>query len=183
MGSMPGALETPSARETPDQGGSSVHWLDPEEDEAWRAWLELSEQVRAQVARDLQQDCGMSEADYAVLVRLSEHPDHRIRMSDLAAELRWSRSRLSHQVARMEARGQLNREGCPQDARGSYAALTESGLDDIRQAAPLHVASVRRCFLDILDRAQLEQLRSISSVVVAHLTSSPAPVPGEEGCG
>jgi DNA-binding MarR family transcriptional regulator len=169
MVNMSGALDTPK-----------VAWLDPTEDDAWRAWLEMTEEVRARVARDLQTECGMSEPDYAVLVHLSEHPDHRIRMSDLAAALRWSRSRLSHQVARMEARGQLVKEGCPTDARGWYAALTPSGLNDIRLAAPLHVASARRNFLDALDRAQLGQLTAISRTIIDHLAG--APCSGEEDC-
>jgi DNA-binding MarR family transcriptional regulator len=162
MTAMSGILDTPK-----------VAWLDPTEDDAWRAWLAMSEEVRARVARDMQTECGMSESDYAVLVHLSEHPDHRVRMSDLAAALRWSRSRLSHQVARMEARGQLVKEGCATDARGWYAALTPSGLEDIRQAAPLHVASVRRHFLDALDPTQMEQLAAISKAVLAHLASRP----------
>jgi DNA-binding MarR family transcriptional regulator len=166
---MTSALDTPT-----------VAWLDPTEDAAWRAWLTMSEEVRARVARDMQTECGMSESDYAVLVHLSEHPDHRVRMSDLAAALRWSRSRLSHQVARMEARGQLVKEGCATDARGWYAALTPSGLEDIRQAAPLHVASARRHFLDALDRTQMGQLAAISNAILAHLAG--APCPGDEGC-
>lgn len=148
-----------------------VPWLDPIEAGAWRAWMAMSEMVRAQLARDMQQECRMSEADYAVLVSLSERPDHRIRMSDLAEQLRWSRSRLSHQVARMEARGQLCKEGCPSDARGWFAVLTGSGLDDIRRAAPLHVASVRRTLIDALDPGQLVQLQAIAEGVVAHLST------------
>jgi DNA-binding MarR family transcriptional regulator len=154
-----------------------VPWLDPLEDGAWRAWMTMSELVRAQLARDLQQESGMSEPDYAVLVHLSERPDHRVRMSDLAEEIRWSRSRLSHQVARMEARGQVRKEGCPSDARGWFAVLTASGLEDIQRAAPLHVASVRRNLIDALDPGQLEQLRSIAEGVVAHVSGRTADGP------
>jgi DNA-binding MarR family transcriptional regulator len=154
-----------------------VAWLDPVEAGAWRAWMAMSELVRAHLARDLQQECGMSEPDYAVLVHLSEGPDHRIRMSDLAQELHWSRSRLSHQVARMEARGQVRKEGCPSDARGWFAVLTESGLDDIRRAAPLHVASVRRNLIDAMDPGQLVQLQAIAEGVVAHLSGRMAEGP------
>jgi DNA-binding MarR family transcriptional regulator len=154
-----------------------VAWLDPVEAGAWRAWMAMSELVRAHLARDLQQECGMSEPDYAVLVHLSEGPDHRIRMSDLAQELHWSRSRLSHQVARMEARGQVRKEGCRSDARGWFAVLTASGLEDIRRAAPLHVASVRRNLIDALDPDQLAQLQSIAEDVLAHLGDRPADGP------
>jgi DNA-binding MarR family transcriptional regulator len=159
-----------------------VPWLDPLEDGAWRAWVTMSDLVRSQLARDLQQECGMSEPDYAVLVHLSERPDHRVRMSDLAEEIHWSRSRLSHQVARMEARGQVRKEGCPSDARGWFAVLTASGLEDIQRAAPLHVASVRRTLIDALDPGQLAQLQAIAEGVVAHLSGHTADGPccGEE---
>lgn len=157
----------------------AVDWLDPTEDRAWRSWLEMTAKVRTLVARDLLADAGLSEADYEVLVQLSEHPDLRIRMSDLAGQLRWSRSRLSHQVARMEARGQLTKEGCDQDARGWYAVLTPSGLDDIRRAAPLHVASVRRNMLEALDHRQLDQLHALSTAVLDHLCpAEPLPEAG-----
>ena len=150
-------------------------WLDPLESRAWRAWIQTGDVVRAQLARDLQQLCGLSDADYAVLVHVSERPDHRIRMSDLAAGLRWSKSRLSHQVGRMEVRGLLRREECPSDARGSFAVLTPCGLREIEAAAPHHVASVRRHFIDRLDRGQLAALAAIGDSILAG-----APCPGVE---
>jgi DNA-binding MarR family transcriptional regulator len=144
-------------------------WLDDEEQRAWRSWITMSEWLRAQVARDLQRDAGLSDADYVVLVQLSEAPEHRVRMTDLAARLRWSKSRLSHQVARMEARRLLERQNCPNDARGAFAVLTPSGLAEIRRAAPDHLASVRRHFIDLLDRDQLRQLTSIAETVLGPL--------------
>lgn len=144
-------------------------WLDEEEAHAWRSWLRMWQLVRAQIARDLQADSQLSDADYTVLVQLSEATDHRVRMSDLAASVGWSRSRLSHQVGRMEARGLLRREGCPSDARGAYAVLTPLGLAQIEQAAPAHVASVRRHLIDALDRRQLKELAAIADRVVRHL--------------
>lgn len=154
-----------------------VRWLEPEEDAAWRAWLAMSELLRAQMARDLQAYSGLSEPDYAVLVRLSERPDHRIRMSDLAADLRWSRSRLSHQLARMEVRGLVAKQGCPSDARGWFAVLTAVGMEEVRAAAPLHVASVRRHFLDRLAAAQIGQLRAIAEAVVGPLLTGDTVIP------
>jgi DNA-binding MarR family transcriptional regulator len=144
-------------------------WLTAAEDRAWRAWLAMAERLRSQIGRDLQADSGLSDADYMVLVHLSEAADQRMRMSDLATCLNWSKSRLSHQLARMQARGLVQRDECPSDARGAFAVLAPGGLAEIERAAPQHVASVRRHFIDVLDDAQLEQLAVIGERVVAHL--------------
>ncbi len=158
-------------------GMAETRWLDPLESRAWRGWLAAGDLMRAQMGRDLWQDNGLSEADYVVLVYLSETPGHRIRMSDLATALRWSKSRLSHQVARMETRGLITRAECPSDARGSFAVLTERGMSEIERAAPNHVDGVRRNFIDLLTAEQLAALSEISEVVTNHLLSLPgAPV-------
>jgi DNA-binding MarR family transcriptional regulator len=146
-----------------------TRWLDSDEQRAWRAWLAMSDRLRGQIGRDLLADSGLSEADYHVLAHLSESPGRRQRVSDLASCLDWSRSRLSHQLARMEARGLIRREGCPSDSRGSFAVLSDEGWAVIRRAAPKHVASVRRHFIDLLEREQIEQLSAISCRVLDHL--------------
>ncbi|MDQ6783592.1 MAG: MarR family winged helix-turn-helix transcriptional regulator [Actinomycetota bacterium] len=159
---------------------AETRWLDPLETRAWRGWLAASDLIRAQTGRDLWHDSGFSVADYVVLVYLSETPGHQIRMSDLAAALRWSKSRLSHQVTRMEQRGLLTRAECPSDARGSFAVLTERGMAEIEAAAPHHVDSVRRNFIDLLTPEQLSSLNEITEVVISHLLSLPgAPVSAE----
>lgn len=137
-------------------------WLNPAEDRAWRAWLAMSERVRSQIARDLMADSSLSDADYMVLVQLSEAADRRVRMTDLADRLNWSKSRLSHQLARMQARGLVEREECPSDARGAFAVLGACGLAEIERAAPKHVASVRRHLIDVLEVEQLTQLATIA---------------------
>lgn len=132
------------------------------------------------MGRDLWADCGLSDADYTVLVHLSEAGTgesdtgrQRVRMSDLAGALRWSKSRLSHQVGRMESRGLLSRQGCPSDARGSFAVLTDSGLREIQRAAPIHVARVRQHFVDLLSDDQLDALAEISEALIGRLLSVP----------
>lgn len=144
-------------------------WLTPDEDRAWRGWLTMQDLLRSQVARDLQQDCGMSDADYMVLVILSEHEEGVMRMTELAAGLKWSKSRLSHQIGRMESRGLVRRADCPSDGRGSLAVLTDDGRAEIERAAPWHVASVRRHLIDLLQPHQLQALAEIADVVVTHL--------------
>src|SRR5579862_5204801 len=106
---------------------AATRWLDPDEDRAWRGWLTLNERLRGQIARDLQVECGLSDPDYMVLVHLSETEGHRVRMQELAARLNWSKSRLSHQLDRMQARGLVSRESCPSDARGTFAVLEPAG--------------------------------------------------------
>ncbi|MBO0729195.1 MAG: winged helix-turn-helix transcriptional regulator [Acidimicrobiaceae bacterium] len=160
---------------------AEVRWLDAEEQATWRAWLAMADLVRAQVARDLLADSGMSEADFTVLVHLSEDPEQLVRMTELADRLRWSRSRLSHQVGRMQARGLVTREECASDARGAFARLTPEGKAEIERAAPAHVASVRRVVLDALDRTQLQQLREIADTVVRRLLEDPTASGGSAG--
>jgi DNA-binding MarR family transcriptional regulator len=157
----------------------SPRWLDPEQDRAWRTWLLMSDLLRSQVVHDLQVETGLSNADFAVLVHLSEATGSRMRMTDLACALRWSKSRLSHQFSRMEARGLVVREGCPSDARLTYAELTACGRAEIRRAAPIHVESVRRHFIDLLDKDQLAALSDIGEIVSGHLLA--IGTPSEDG--
>jgi DNA-binding MarR family transcriptional regulator len=147
----------------------AIRWLTPEEDRAWRSWLAMTERVRSQIARDLLTDSGLSDADYMVLVQLSESDGRRVRMTDLATRLNWSKSRLSHQLSRMQARGLVEREECPADARGAFAVLGSCGLAELERAAPKHVASVRRHLIDVLDARQLAQLATIADQLVARL--------------
>jgi DNA-binding MarR family transcriptional regulator len=144
-------------------------WLNEDEDRAWRGWLFMSELLRAQIARDLQSECGLSDPDFAVLVHLSEATGERMRMNELADALGWSKSRVSHQCSRMAARGLLAREGCPEDARSAYAVLTPAGRAEIQRAAPLHVESVRRHLIDLLGPEDLEAVARIADRVLVHL--------------
>jgi DNA-binding MarR family transcriptional regulator len=129
----------------------------------------MTERLRAQIARDLLVDSGLSDPDYMVLVHLSEAQGHRVRMTDLAARLNWSKSRLSHQLARMQARGLVDREECPSDGRGAFAVLGACGLASIERAAPDHLASVRRHLIDLLTADEVAHLTAICERVVEHL--------------
>ncbi|HEY3811155.1 MAG TPA: MarR family winged helix-turn-helix transcriptional regulator [Acidimicrobiales bacterium] len=152
----------------------ATRWLTPEEDRAWRGWLAMSERLRAQIARDLLVDSRLSDPDYMVLVHLSEAEGHRVRMTDLAARLNWSKSRLSHQLARMQARGLVEREECQSDGRGAFAVLGACGLAEIELAAPNHLASVRRHLIDLLTADELTQLAALCERVVEHLNGQSA---------
>ena len=122
-----------------------------------------------QIARDLSRDSGLSEADYDVLSTLSEKPGSRWRARDLAAQLLWSTSRLAHHVGRMERRGLVARQPSADDARGAIIALTPSGREVLDQAAPPHVASVRRHLIDRLTDEEVAALDTIATKVIERL--------------
>ncbi|GAB3086937.1 MarR family transcriptional regulator [Micromonospora schwarzwaldensis] len=149
-----------------------TRWLDPDEQRTWRAFLAASRALMDTLDRELQRDAGMPHAYYEILVRLSEAPDRRLRMSELADATGSSRSRLSHAAARLEAAGWIRREDCPTDRRGQLAVLTDDGFATLGAAAPGHVEGVRRHLFDALSPAQVDQLRRISETLADHLTQS-----------
>ncbi len=145
---------------------TATQWLDDTEARAWRGYLRMNTLLFAGLAGDLQRDSALSAADYDVLVILSEAPSQRLRLRDLGAELLWEKSRLSHHITRMERRGLVRREECASDARGAFVVITADGRRAIEEAAPPHVANVRRHFFDQLSRAQVETLAAISESVL-----------------
>jgi DNA-binding MarR family transcriptional regulator len=153
--------------------------LDAGEDRAWRGYRRIRLLLDAQIARDLASDSGLSIADYDVLSTLSETEGHRWRLSDLAAHMLWSKSRLSHHLTRMQQRGLVTRETSAADGRGADIVLTAGGLHAVREAAPLHVASVRRHLIDLLTPEQIDALAGIADTVHAHLATLPFPDPEE----
>ncbi|MEU8180927.1 MarR family transcriptional regulator [Micromonospora sp. NPDC049044] len=152
--------------------GVMTRWLDSDEQRTWRAYLTASRALMDTLDRELQRDAGMPHAYYEILVRLSEAPGRRLRMSDLAEAAGSSRSRLSHAVARLEAAGWVRREDCPTDRRGQIALLTDEGFATLAAAAPGHVEGVRRHLFDALSPAQVDQLRRISETLADHLRRS-----------
>ncbi|MFI8828474.1 MarR family winged helix-turn-helix transcriptional regulator [Streptomyces sp. NPDC053431] len=145
------------------------HWLTDREQRAWQAYRRMFLLLNAQLARDLSRDSGLSEPDYDVLSSLSSTPGHQRRVSDLAHHMLWSRSRLSHHLGRMEQRGLVAREECATDGRGAVVTLTGKGLRTIEAAAPAHVASVRRYFVDLLTPEELDMFAALGERVVDHL--------------
>ncbi|RSN04032.1 MarR family transcriptional regulator [Streptomyces sp. WAC 05977] len=133
-----------------------ARWLDEREARAWRGMIGVLPRLTAVLERQLVQDAGLSAAEYTLLVPLSEAPDGVLRARDLGRMVGWERSRISHQVIRMEKRGLVVREECDEDARGSMVRLTEAGRTAIVAAAPAHVAAVRRYFIGALTDAELD---------------------------
>lgn len=148
---------------------TETKWLTQDEQRAWRGFLLASRLVMDQLNRELHESHGLSLTDYAILVRLSEEPDRRLRMTDLAASSGLSKSRLSHQMSRLEARGLTSRSACQDDARGMNAELTQEGFDVLSAAAHIHVEGVRTHLLDLLTPEQVSGLGEWSERVVRHL--------------
>ncbi|MFG3703729.1 MarR family winged helix-turn-helix transcriptional regulator [Micromonospora sp. NPDC047670] len=145
-------------------------WLDEREQRAWRGYRRMRRLLDLELARELARDAGLSEPDYDVLSDLSETPDQRLRLSELADRMLWSRSRLSHHLTRMQQRGLVTREECATDGRGAVVVLTAEGRRAIEAAAPGHVAAVRRHLIDLLTPDEVAALDALTHRVVDHLT-------------
>lgn len=144
-------------------------WLDEREAAVWKQYRDLQRRLQSALDRQLARDSTLSGAEYAVLVPLSESPGDVLRARELQAELGWERSRLSHQVSRMESRGLVAREPCTDDARGSMVRMTPQGRDAIEAAAPQHVETVRHSFFDPLSPDEVDTLGVILGQLLASL--------------
>jgi DNA-binding MarR family transcriptional regulator len=144
-------------------------WLTDEEQQLWRAWLALGSALPAALHRELQEDAGLSLPDFDVLAQLSESPEGRLRVSELARSLAWERSRLSHHVGRMERRGLLTREECADDGRGAFVVLTSRGRAAVEEAAPHHVRTVRRLVFDPLTGGDVAELTRLLTRLLAQV--------------
>lgn len=146
-----------------------TRWLDEREQAAWRGFVDMQAELMSRLEREMQHDAGLSGADFAILVSLSEAPDGRRRARDLGREIRWDKSRLSKHITRMEERGLVHREPCESDQRGSVVAISGPGLAAVEAAARPHVAHVRHWFVDAMTPEQLDTLAAISSAVLGGL--------------
>lgn len=144
---------------------SDAQWLSAEHQRVWRNYLAATRMVESELERQLQRDAGLPTTYFEIMVSLSEAPDRTLRMSELAERSRFSRSRLSHAIARMEQQGWVERRGCPSDKRGAFAVLTEKGFSTLADAAPGHVTEVRALLFDVLNEEQIAQLGEICATL------------------
>jgi DNA-binding MarR family transcriptional regulator len=158
---------SPTGAADPAPGGT--RWLDAEEQRAWRAWLYSTQLLQDRLERELMRATGIPHAYYEILVQLSETPDRRMRMSELADRCLSSRSRLSHAVSRLEERGWVRRQVCAEDGRGLLAVLTDEGFAALEAAAPVHVEGVRTHLFDQLTPAQVAAVRDLGETLLRHL--------------
>jgi DNA-binding MarR family transcriptional regulator len=154
-------------------------WLSPHEDRAWRAFMHAHHQLVAHLNRGLQKS-GLSGADYEVLAVLSAHDGDRMSARNLCHTLDWEKSRVSHQLRRMQKDGLISRESNPEDARSTMVCLLPAGRAAIEKAAPGHVEDVRRNFIDLFTRAELDTLAALNERVLRNLAKDDDS-PAEDG--
>ena len=142
-------------------------WLTDDEQRVWRNYLTMTGRLQAELNRQLQRDCGLSMADYDVLVALDEQPGCRI--SELGARLGWEQSRLSHQLGRMQARRLVARRGADDDRRAAAVELTDAGSSALRAAAPGHAELVRGVVFDGMGAAELAALDRWTARVIGRI--------------
>jgi DNA-binding MarR family transcriptional regulator len=147
-------------------------WLSADEQRVWRNYLVMTARLQSAMSRQLQADCGLSLADYDVLVALDERPGCRI--AELGERLGWEQSRLSHQLSRMRTRGLIARTGATDDRRAATVDLTADGRAALASAAPGHAELVRSVVFEGASVTQLRALDRWTSEVLARLAESPA---------
>lgn len=145
-----------------------TRWLSRDEEEAWFAYILFSRQLAAGMERQLA-GSGVSGADYQMLAPLAEAGSAGMRPRDLGYSAGWDRSRLAHQLGRMEKRGLVTREPATGDGRGTLVHITAAGQDALRKAAPGHIDWVRENFLSLLTPAERRMLVGLSKRVMAKL--------------
>jgi DNA-binding MarR family transcriptional regulator len=141
-----------------------TRWLSDDQQLDWRAYIVGTTLLLDTLDRELRQEHGISLAEYEILVRLSESPDHTLRMAQIASSVRHSRSRVTHTVSRMEKAGWLERREAPGDGRGVDAVMTPSGWELLQAAAHTHVTGVREHFVDV---ASPEDFKALGRVMKA----------------
>ncbi len=146
-----------------------TRWLTEEEERAWRGLQSMQMQLGAALARSLEASSDLSLPDYGVLVALTDQPEGRLRLYELAEGLGWEKSRLSHQVTRMVNRGLVKKERCTADRRGWHVTVTATGRRAIEAAAPSHLEVVRELFVDRLSAKQLAAVAEAAELVLAGL--------------
>jgi DNA-binding MarR family transcriptional regulator len=147
---------------------TGTRWLNSEQQVAWRAYLLGTARLMAKLDEDLRQ-FGLGLNDYEILVRLSEAPERRLRMAELADRLHQSRSRLTHTVGRLEAAELVRRTSCKSDKRGVWAELTDAGFGLLDQAAPYHVEGVRENFVDLVSSEDFTAVGRVFDTVAEHI--------------
>lgn len=137
-----------------------------EERALWRTFFVMRRQLDLNLERRLQADAGISGADFEILVSLAEEPGQRRRSGQIGDIIGWEKSRVSHQITRMEQRGLVVRETCDDDARGVWVTLTPEGRRAAVRASRDHGAAIREYFFDLLDESEKVTLLTISNKVL-----------------
>lgn len=140
-----------------ETGSDTVEWLNDEDVRNWRQFIRSAVLLIDRLDDELK-PAGLTLADYEILVHLSEAPEQKLRMAELADLALMSRSRLTYRVDRLVRSGLLEREPCRTDRRGAFAVLTETGFSALKEAAPTHVTGVRRYVIDHVETSEWGQI-------------------------
>jgi DNA-binding MarR family transcriptional regulator len=153
-----------------DDGQRTPGRRSPTADElaTWRNYVETSEVVRRSLAAALQSASGISDGDYRVMLALSEAPDRTRRSAELADEVGWERSRLSHHLRRMEERGLVTRDRVGPDARGTAVTLSAEGVRLYRSSSAAHLRAVRQVFVDAFTPEEFAAVRVVTGALRRH---------------
>jgi DNA-binding MarR family transcriptional regulator len=143
--------------------------LDPEEWEFWDTWMRAQRLLARELERGLQRDCGISKAEFSVLVTLWQAPGGEMRVGELAESLAWEKSRVSHQLTRMENRGLVERTGSEAGGHRTGTGLTAEGRRAAQSAIRVHGDNIRRCFLDPLTLGQAAAIRAWSEQTIGRI--------------
>jgi DNA-binding MarR family transcriptional regulator len=149
--------------------------LNEEEQRAWRAFLYGSNRLMEYLDGNLQAKHALAITDFEILVFLSEAPDRRLRMSDIADQVLVSRSRLTYRVDRLVERGLVVRSEVAGDGRGTNAGLTAAGLELLENAASTHVEDVRNGLIDRISPGELEMFARIWESVSSQYSNRATP--------
>ena len=153
-------------------GQGDRHLLTESQMRAWRAFLGASTLVSARLNHELDEAAAISMYEYEILVRLFESEAGRVRMSQLADQVSYSRSRLTHTVGRLERAGYVLRSSCPNDRRGVYAHLTKAGYEFLAQTAPIHLDGVRRHLINRFTPSELATLTELLEKITTDADST-----------
>jgi DNA-binding MarR family transcriptional regulator len=143
---------------------TATRWLTAEQQMAWRAYLIGTARLMAQLDDDLRR-FGLGLNDYEILAQLSEVPDRRLRMADLADRVHQSRSRLTHTIGRLETAELVRRTSCESDKRGVWAELTDAGFSLLQEAAPCHAGGVLEYLVDVAEPHDLAAVGRVFDAV------------------
>jgi DNA-binding MarR family transcriptional regulator len=151
------------------EGMATVEPLSPTEEALWRAVMRIVKVIPRHLDSDLIRGAGLTASEYTTIMHLSEAPNRELRMADLASATDLSASRMTRLVDDLQSRGLVTKTASSSDARGNVAKLTPRGMAKLKSAWPVHLASVRRRFLDCIDAAAVEGVATALAGVAVHL--------------
>ncbi|QEO08982.1 MarR family winged helix-turn-helix transcriptional regulator [Protaetiibacter larvae] len=159
---------------------STVSEVSPEDWAVWSDYYRAGRELTRAFDKRLLDDAGISHPEYLVMLTLWQAPEHHLRTGELADDLAWEKSRVSHQVTRMVARGLLDRRECATDARGVWVGLTAEGRRTLLRATRDHTTAIREWFFDVLSDEEKHIIQQASQRMRAKLlTDGVAPLPRE----